>query len=869
MRRFIFCIFLLFINNSYVYAQTIDINTFDELVNSTPQNGDVLTFTRNLEASSSIGSLFENLNITFDGNNYYINGDDLFGGFVLNQNNESLFDKIGVRNCQGQLYNNSKFAGAIFNNGGETNILSSDFSGNFVNSMGTNIGVGGAVYNRNGGTVSIYNTRFADNYAYGASSSGGAVANGYDLGVTPDLNISNSIFQNNFTYGEVLSAGGALYNTGNTDINNSTFRENYISGSSGIFGYGGSIFNSGTIVLKNTNFEGNYAEASNQSLVFGGAIYNSNSLTVENSSFSNNHIETPFTGAGGAIFNADGAEATIKNSVFENNYISSEAQVGHGGAVYNAGILNIEGSTFRNNLNRTGELNDIYNSTASSAINFNSSGTTNILSGIAGIGVVNKNGAGTLNLGGINNNFTGDFNFNSGTVNLLAGADYFSAANTAFSNTVNFNMQNGEINNINFGNMTLSGTSNVFADVNFNTNTMDRINASSLSGGGTLHLGNLRIEGAPKGEFITIPFADSVLKDAVTYTPETIETPIFNYYSSYDSSDGNLDFTRGGFNSAVYVPAVAAQLAGYLVQIDTYKKIFSNLDMVMISPPNIVKSLDFKNQTADAYRQFAFSPLLMPEERRGVWIKPYATFENVPLKNGPKVSNVMYGTILGGESELIKLKRGWYSLYGAYVSYNGSHQTFEGNGIYNNGGLLGVDAAFYKGNFFSIWTANAGANSAEASTNFGRDNFVMFNTGIAEKTGYNWEIASRRLILQPSLIMSYSFINPFNYTTSSNVSMSANPIHAIQIEPEIKIIGNFKNYLQPYLSVSMVWNIIDKSNFQANDVYLPSLAIKPFVQYGVGIQKRWGDRFTGFLEGMIRNGGRNGIALQFGFRISI
>ena len=279
--------------------------------------------------------------------------------------------------------------------------------------------------------------------------------------------------------------------------------------------------------------------------------------------------------------------------------------------------------------------------------------------------------------------------------------------------------------------------------------------------------------------------------------------------------------------------------------------------------------MDFKNQTASVNRQFAFSPLMMPEERRGIWIKPYATFENVPLKNGPKVSNVMYGTILGGESELIKLKKGWYSLYGAYVSYNGSHQTFDGNGIYNNGGILGVDAAFYKGNFFSIWTANAGANSAEASTKFGRDNFVMFNTGIAEKTGYNWELADRKLILQPSLIMSYSFINPFNYTTSSDVRMSANPIHAIQIEPEIKIIGNFKNYLQPYLSVSMVWNIIDKSNFQANDVYLPSLAIKPFVQYGVGVQKRWGDRLTGFLEGMIRNGGRNGIALQFGLRISI
>ncbi len=862
MKKIILCLLFQFLIQC-ANAQSFDISTFEQLINSTPQNGDVFNFTRNLDASSSIGNYFQNLNISFEGNSYYINGNDLFGGFVLNRSNESLFSSVGIRNCQGQLYNNSKFAGAIFNNGGNANIESSEFNGNFVNSMGSNIGVGGAVYNRNSGDVSIISSSFSNNYAYGASSSGGAVANGYDSGA--DLQVADTTFQNNFTYGEVLSSGGALYNTSSANISNSVFKDNYISGPSGIFGYGGSVFNAGDLTVKNTEFNGNYADGDTDSFVFGGAIYNSKSLVLENTIFADNHVDALFTGAGGAIFNAEGGETTIRNSFLENNYISQEAQVGHGGAVYNVSILNIEGSTFRNNRNRTGEGNDIYNSLDSSVINF--SADNNILSGIAGIGTVNNSGI--LNLGGVNNNYTGNFNLNSGTLNLLKGADYFSASNTAFSDGVNFNMQNGEINNINFGNMTLSGTSNVFADVNFNTNTMDRVNASSLSGGGTLHLGTLAIEGTPKGEFITIPFADSVLKDAVTYTPETIETPIFNYYSSYDSSDGNLDFTRGGFNSSTYVPAVAAQLAGYLVQLDTYKKIFSNLDMVMISPPNLAKSMDFKNQTASVNRQFAFSPLMMPEERRGIWIKPYATFENVPLKNGPKVSNVMYGTILGGESELIKLKKGWYSLYGAYVSYNGSHQTFDGNGIYNNGGILGVDAAFYKGNFFSIWTANAGANSAEASTKFGRDNFVMFNTGIAEKTGYNWELADRKLILQPSLIMSYSFINPFNYTTSSDVRMSANPIHAIQIEPEIKIIGNFKNYLQPYLSVSMVWNIIDKSNFQANDVYLPSLAIKPFVQYGVGVQKRWGDRLTGFLEGMIRNGGRNGIALQFGLRISI
>ena len=225
--------------------------------------------------------------------------------------------------------------------------------------------------------------------------------------------------------------------------------------------------------------------------------------------------------------------------------------------------------------------------------------------------------------------------------------------------------------------------------------------------------------------------------------------------------------------------------------------------------------------------------------------------------------------MFGVESGLTELKNGWYTLYGGYASYNGSHQAFDGNSIYNNGGLLGVDAVFYKGGFFSAWTANIGANSAEASTNFGSDNFSMLNAGIAQKTGYNFETLKRRLIIQPSILTSYTFINTFNYTAPGGVNINTEPLHALQIEPQIKLIGNFKEYLQPYLAVSMVWNIIDHARFQANDVYLPDLSVKPFVQYGVGVQKRYGDRFTGFLEAMIRNGGRNGIALQFGLRISL
>ena len=856
-----------FLYGCAVSAQNINVDNFDELITSTPASGDTITFTRNLDADSTIGNLFANLDINFEGNNYSILGNDQFGGFVLNQ--DTNFHQVGIRNCQGQAYGSSKFAGAIYNNGGAASIQDSLFSENFTDAGGFNFSVGGAIYNLNNGSIDINNSRFTGNYTNGGSSYGGAIANGYNSGTETIMHINNSVFNNNHSEGTVTPYGGAIYNNSQIYINNSSLEGNYAEGEDGIFGYGGALYNLDYMNISNSTIKDNYAEGGANSLTFGGAIFNDKTLIIDSSQISGNHTDTPFFAAGGAIFNSTNAAAEIKNSTIENNYISTSAQNGNGGAIYNAGVLTVENTTFKNNTDHTGELNDIYNDTTGT-INFDGNGASTILSGIAGSGDITKRGSGSLNLGGKNENFTGNFTLAKGDLNLLAGGSYFNAQNTRFDNGVNFNMQNNEIDSVNFGDLTLSGTSNIQADVNLNNNTMDRINANSVTGTGDICVNSLLFQGEElKGNNVSIPFADAALKDYVSYTPQNVETPIFNYSSSYDSGNGHFNFTRGGLNSSTFVPGVAAQLAGYLTQIDTYKNVFANLDMVMITPPDYAKGYHNNNRVANASSQFSFSPLTMPENRNGIWFKPYSTFERVGLKNGPSVSNVSYGSMFGGESGVERIKNGWSRIYGAYLSYNGSHQAFQGNSIYNNGGLIGADAVFYKGNFFTAWTANVGANSAEASTKFGRDNFAMLNTGIAEKTGYNFELFERKLIVQPSLLMSYSFINTFNYTTQSGVHMDADPLHAIHIEPEIKLIGNFKNYFQPYISVSMVWNIMDQTNFKANDVYLPDLSVKPFVQYGAGIQKRWGERVTGFLEGMIRNGGRNGIALMFGLRISL
>ncbi len=92
---------------------------------------------------------------------------------------------------------------------------------------------------------------------------------------------------------------------------------------------------------------------------------------------------------------------------------------------------------------------------------------------------------------------------------------------------------------------------------------------------------------------------------------------------------------------------------------------------------------------------------------------------------------------------------------------------------------------------------------------------------------------------------------------------------AIQIEPGLKFIGNLNHGWQPYAGVSVVINIMDRTHFRANDVSLPNMSVNPFVKYGVGVRKTWGERLTGYLQTFFMNGGRSGIGVQGGFRFAI
>lgn len=452
----------------------------------------------------------------------------------------------------------------------------------------------------------------------------------------------------------------------------------------------------------------------------------------------------------------------------------------------------------------------------------------------------------------------------------------------------NLDLRNGVASNIPLYGLALKSNSNIFVDVDLANKSMDKLTANNSSyTGGKLNVAGMNLLSDAINDFTSINFTnDNDLKSHIAYTGDSqvAYSPIYKYNVNYNANNGNFEFKRGNgggggnasdaFNPAVLTGPVGAQLGSYLTQLNTYEQAFANMDMLMLMPRAQRIAMKYANKYASTQGTgeggvITFSPNQIPEEQKGLWFRPFATFENVGLKNGPNVKNIGYGSLFGGDSDLLELKHGWDMQYSFYGGYNGSNQYYNGVSIYQNGGSLGASSTWYKDNFFTGLTANVGANVGEASSMYGNEDFTMLATGIASKTGYNWELANGKFIVQPSFLMSYTFVNTFDYTNAAGVRISSDPLHAIQIAPGLKFIGNLKNGWQPYIGLQMVWNVMDRARFKANDVSLPNMSVDPYFQYGIGLQKRIGDRFTGFGQAMLRNGGRNGIALQFGFRWAI
>ena len=228
-----------------------------------------------------------------------IENEAYFGGAIYADNaikiNNSIFSS-----------NKASEAGAIYAVRDLT-IDNSQFSNNKITRKGGALSVGGGnaiianslfeLHNGadEGGCIFIYNacvhvnnTQFISNKA---KSYGGAIDNG------GQLTIENSLFNNNLAYG-----AGSIDNGGQLDIINSNFTNNAATKN------GGAIDNKGNMTVIGSIFENNVAEED------GGAIIARRNTVVSHSILVNNHDSNGY-----AIFNSTWYNVTVNNNWWGSN----------------------------------------------------------------------------------------------------------------------------------------------------------------------------------------------------------------------------------------------------------------------------------------------------------------------------------------------------------------------------------------------------------------------------------------------------------------------------------------------------------------------------------------------------------------------
>ena len=853
------------------------------------------------------GSIINSIEDYFEGN-YALCGGRASGGAIDNNSNSVITE--GITANFKDNYAKSTGSGALARGGAVTNFgyikhITGDFDGNYAESAGTGA-IGGAIANMYGNEASLGIDKISGNYtnnhaeatgsgyAYGGAiyntgtlgkiensvfsknsatavsggAYGGAIYNTGTIGkVEEDGTITGGIYAdfigNNATTTSVYARGGAIYNDGKIGAIEGNFVNNSIEslGSNGRYNYGGAIYNQGTIGSISGNFLNNSAKVNSDKLALGGAVFSQNvdlNFTADNrqSIFSGNTTEDYRGKLPNAIFvRINKIDSSTGEETFYNPTITLKA-TNNGSFIFDDTIDGGEISSDWTELKREHQYNLSLTGDKSGKININN----NIYNANISNDYVTTNISNPYNLSNNHNSLT----VNSGTLNLGS----LSTAPVMFES---FAIKGG---NINIGNV----------DVDLATKTMGRITANTYgesSNKGSVNVQSFNLLSDGENLITPVEFADKTFKNTVKSNIKEAYTKLYRYDVSYDTSNkygenGYFIFQRGGsssgnpsdaFNPAVLSTPITAQAGAQASITETFRYVFEHADAFTQLPS--VERLSHINAN-----QYALStdynnnlgPIATEFNNKAGWFRPYVTFENMNLKNGPKVDAVTYGSLVGFDSDFQKLGKGWSGLTTGYIGYNGSQLNYKGVDTTMNGGILGLTQTFYKGNFWSALTLSAGASVGQTSTMYGKEDFTSLLAGVGSKTGYNFEFKQGKFIVQPIMFMSYTFVNTFDYTNAAGVKINSDPMHTIQLNPSVRFIANTKTGWQPYASVGMVWNLLNETNATANGVKLPEMSMKPYVEYGLGLQRNWKDKFIAFGQAMIRNGGRNGIALTFGFR---
>ncbi|MBD5401204.1 hypothetical protein HDR58_00155, partial [bacterium] len=544
------------------------------------------------------------------------------------------------------------------------------------------------------------------------------------------------------------------------------------------------------------------------------------------------------------------------------------------------------------NINRTRVSNGADNTLltardSESSVTLNNSQVDGVITGVNGY-TVNITGDATHVFDVRNEIQNANINVDTVQLDMYNTSAFSSSSVTMNSGTLNLTADR-LVSDLSSDSFSINGTFNIMADADLSREVMDKLpSATTIAPEALLQVSGINLLSDTLATSVSIPFAYSGFKDQVSYIGSselsqstqitTAYAPIFKYDIRYENREdmGYFVFSRhtsgrgnpsDSFNPSVLASPVATQAAGQSAMNEAFRYVFEHADAFTQLPMLDRLSAIKANQTAMSTDfNHNLGSLCNEHNNKAGWYRPYSTFETIHLDNGPRVSATNYGSLVGYDSDFRSLPNGWTNVGTGYIGYNGSQLRHGGVDTTTNGGLLGITETFYKGNFWTALTATVGASVAETRTMYGKEDSTMLMAGIGSKTGYNFEFKEGKYIIQPIMFMSYTFVNTFDYTSASGLRIENDPMHTIQLNPRVRVVGNFRNGWQPYASIGAVWNLMNNSSTSANGVKLPEMHTKPYVEYGVGVQKQMKDRFTAFGQAMIRNGGRTGISFTAGFR---
>ena len=820
---------------------------------------------------------------------------DIIADFVSNNaySNDSGWDAKG---------------GAIFNSGTTQNI-SGDFVYNHADSEADpKWSYGGAIYNNYSGVIGNFNSNFVANYVYSkfGAALGGAVYNGSDKNSPSDpfASIGNFTgdFVGNYATAKNDAKGGAIFNGSTVGNITGNFVNNYVY-SDTLWSYGGAIFNDNTIGDISGNFTDNYAysktavalggaiynaeinpaigkitgmfksnfarsDSSDSSHgALGGAIHNSSSITDITADFVGNYVYSLTNSNGGAIYN----NGTISNlsGDFKDNYAQSVSSDAKGGAIYNEKTIKMSADRssvhsdiiFKGNYIQAGTGNKqyeaIYNKGSSAALTFSSDngGTYTFYDYINGDDTATINFVSDDNEGAklnIYNDIKGqnliDFQ-NKYVLNMLSADDIHTG-------TSKFSIISGK-------NITVSAAIQMAVDVDLANSVMDHFEADNFTilGIGSVNVQQMNLisdsDGAI-GEKVTIPFVvlsstgTATGLDKVTTDVERLDTELFSYAVTFNAETGDFEFTKDGISSKHRESAEETATSVAMIQEDVETIVSQVLNHYMVMATGANSGDETLGLTA--------------------WVQAFGSNDDIELKHlSNKIETQFYGLIGGIDSRNFVYDNGANAVYGVYASYVEGKQKLDNAKITQESGYLGLSAALRKENFFTNLTLLGGYLANETNTVWGKDKFDTKVIALATKTGV--DVHKDAWTITPSLLLSYTGLDTDDYTAKSGTKVDNKFMNVFTIAPELEVARDLGEGLNGYAKVSYKLFFYDNNKITADDVLMPAMSVKPYVEYGVGLTKDWSQEewnpkdLATFAEINRHDGGREGWDLNLGLKL--